>query len=371
MEEIMEIICDGLDLSNAILVVSKATSTKTTNAIFEGIKIKAKGDILELSATDSELSIITSIKAEVYKEGEVVIPGNFFGNYLRKLTNEQIKLTLLDNQLKVSYNDSEGFIQCLNVNEFPRIQQIEDNQDFFEISQNMFKQLINKSSFAVATDDSRPILKGVLLEISQNTINAVALDGYRMAVVKKSISNTIIDKNIIVPQKSLKEITNLLQDTDDCVKVYVSDKFLTVNINGVIVVSRLLDGQFVDYKNIIPKEFNTTCVVNKDQFEATLERVSLIAKFDKNNIVKFDIKENNVLVTSNGDIGNIKENISANLKGNDLIIAFNSRYIADILKVTQDEFVQIDLNTAFAPCIIRAIDSDEYTYLILPVRIAM
>ena len=141
----------------------------------------------------------------------IFLNGNFFGNYLKRLTNEQIKLTLVENRLKVSYSDSEGYIQCYNVNEFPKIQQI-DNQEFFEIKQNLFKQLINKSTFAVATDDSRPILKGVLLEISKTSINAVALDGYRMAVVRKEISNSNIEKSIIVPQKTLKEITNLLKE---------------------------------------------------------------------------------------------------------------------------------------------------------------
>ena len=129
-------------------------------------------------------------------------------------------------------------------------------------------------------------------------------------------------------EKTLKEITSLLQDNEDIVKVYVSNNFLTVNINGVIVVSRLLEGTFADYKKIIPTEFTTFCVVNKDQFESTLERVSLIAKFDKNNIVKFDAKENNILITSNGEIGDIKENLPANLTGNDLMIAFNSRYFS-------------------------------------------
>ena len=136
------------------------------------------------------------------------------------------------------------------------------------------------------------------------------------------------------------------------------------------MVSRLLDGQFADYKSIIPNDFSTHCIVNKDQFESTLERVSLIARFDKNNIVKFDIKENNVLITSNGDIGNIKENLPATLNGNDLVIAFNSRYFSDILKVTQEEFIQIELNTSFAPCVVKPVEGDEYLYLILPVRIA-
>ena len=365
----MEILCEGLDLSNAILIVSRATTTKTPNAILEGIKIKAINNTLELSATDSELSIITTIKAEVYKEGEVVIPGSFFGNYLKRLTNEQIRLTQVDNKLRVSYSDSEGFIQCYDAKEFPKIQELENTKSF-EIKQNLFKQLINKTTFAVATDDSRPILKGVLLEVGDKFVNAVALDGYRMAVVKKEIISSNIEKSIIVPQKTLREITNLLQDNEEPIKISVSDNFLTVNINGVIIVSRLIDGQFADYKSIIPSEFSTHCVVNKDQFESTLERVSLIAKFDKNNIVKFDMKENNILITSNGDIGNIKENLTVNLSGNDLVIAFNSRYFADILKVTQEEFIQIDLNTSFSPCIVKPVEGDEYIYLILPVRIA-
>lgn len=366
----MDILCDGLDLSNAILIVSKATTTKTPNPILEGIKIKTIDDNqVELSATDAELSIITTIKAEVYKQGETVIPGNFFGNYLKRLVNEQIRLTISNKRLKVSYNDSEGFIQVYNADEFPSIEQLK-NDEYFEITQSNFKQLINKSSFAVATDDSRPILKGVLLEIENDKINAVALDGYRMAVVRKPIANTNLSKSIIVPQKTLKEITSLLQDNEDIVKVYVSNNFLTVNINGVIVVSRLLEGTFADYKKIIPTEFTTFCVVNKDQFESTLERVSLIAKFDKNNIVKFDAKENNILITSNGEIGDIKENLPANLTGNDLMIAFNSRYFADILRVTQEEFIQIDLNSSFSPCIVHPIEGDEYLYLILPVRIS-
>ena len=364
----MEIVCDGLDLSNAILIVSRATTTKTPNEILEGIKIKAIDNTLELSATDSELSIVTTIKAEVFKEGEVVIPGNFFGNYLKRLTNEQIKLTQFENKLRVSYSDSEGFIQGYDVNEFPKIQEVSDSQSF-EIKQILFKQLINKTAFAVATDDSRPILKGVYFEINNNYINAVALDGYRMAVVKKEIVNANLNKPIIVPQKTLREITNLLQDNEDTVKVNISDNFLSVNINGVTIVSRLLEGQFADYKNIIPTEFNTHCIINKEQFEATLERVSLIARFDKNNIVKFDMKENNILITSAGDIGNIKENLTVNLSGNDLVIAFNSRYFADILKVTQEEFIQIELNTSFSPCIVKPIEGDEYIYLILPVRI--
>ena len=364
----MELLCDGMDLADAVSTVIKATSSKTTNPILEGIKIKAFGNVLELTATDSELSITKKIKADVTKEGEIVVPGNFFSNYIRRLTNEQIKLSIISgNQLKVNYNDSEGFIQCYNADEFPNMKKI-DNEEYFEISQKALKDLINKTIFAVAIDDSRPILKGVLFEINENTITSVALDGYRLALCKKNIASTNISTSIIIPSRSLFEISKLLQDSDDLIKVFIKNNTIMINVDNVEILSRLLEGDFINYKQILPSEFKTECVVNKNQFDDTLDRASLLAKFDKNNLVKFEIKENNMLITSNSEIGNIKENLTVNLKGNDIVIAFNVRYLVDVLKTVNDEFLKIKLNSSFSPCVIQALESDEYLFLILPVR---
>ena len=187
----MKIICDGADLSDAVLKVSKGTSNKTTNPILEGIKVVAEEDYITLSATDLELSIEKTIKAMVQIEGEMVVPGKFFCEYIKKLNNEQIELSVDDkNILSIKYTDSVGKIQCLNSVEFPQIKQIDDST-YFEMSQKDLKSLINKSIYAVAVEDVRPILKGVKLEVTKEKITAVALDGYRLAVVKKpmSISN--------------------------------------------------------------------------------------------------------------------------------------------------------------------------------------
>lgn len=364
----MELICEGIDLADAVATVIKATSSKTTNPILEGIKLKAFSNILELSATDSELSIIKKIKADVVKEGEIVVPGNFFNNYIRRLTDEQIKLSIAGgNQLKVNYNDSEGFIQCYNAEEFPNMKKIED-EEFFEMSQKSLKDLINKTIFAVAVDDSRPILKGVLFEINKENITAVALDGYRLALCKKQIASSNIQTSIIIPSRSLFEIAKLLQDSDDLIKVFVKNNTIMINIDNVEVLSRLLEGDFINYKQILPNEFKTECIINKNQFDDTLDRASLLARFDKNNLVKFEIKENNILITSNSEIGNIKENLTVNLKGNDIVISFNARYLIDVLKTVDDEFLKLKLNSSYSPCIIQALESEEYLFLILPVR---
>ena len=226
----MKVICDGADLSDAVLKVSKGTSNKTTNPILEGIKVVAEEDYITLSATDLELSIEKTIKAMVQLEGEMVVPGKFFCEYIKKLNNEQIELNVDEkNILSIKYTDSVGKIQCLNSVEFPQIKQVEDST-YFEIKQKDFKALISKSIYAVAVEDVRPILKGVKFEVAKDKITAVALDGYRLAVVKKPIISGNAEFSCIVPARSLSEISKLLEDSDEPLKVCVGRNYLMVDI---------------------------------------------------------------------------------------------------------------------------------------------
>ena len=156
----MKLICEGLDLSDAVLKVIKATATRTTNPILEGIKLRAGEDCLTLSATDLEISIEKSIPADVKIEGEVVVPGKFFADFVKKLSGEQIELSLTENKtLKIEYTDSEGFLQCMNVEEFPEIKDLV-NPEKVVMNQKDLKDLINKTNFSVSIDDARPLLKG-------------------------------------------------------------------------------------------------------------------------------------------------------------------------------------------------------------------
>ena len=227
----MKIICEGLELSESLLIVSKGTSNRTTNPILEGIKLTAEEDYLTLSATDLELSIEKTIHAEVKLEGETVVPGKLFNEYIKKLSEEQIELNLNEkNILSIKYTDSVGKIQCLNASEFPQIKKL-DYTDYFEITKNNLRQLINKSIFSVASEDTRPILKGCKLEVSDQYVKAVALDGYRLAVVKKPIISATGKFNVIVPARSLSEISKLLDDSEEVVKVYIQKNHLMIDLN--------------------------------------------------------------------------------------------------------------------------------------------
>jgi DNA polymerase-3 subunit beta len=364
----MQVICDGLDLSDAALKVSRAISSKTTNPILEGIKLVADNDYLTISETDLELAIEKRIKAEVKVEGETVVPGKFFTEFIKKLNKEKIELTLNDkNKLKIKYTDSEGEIQCYNSLEYPGFNKIDSNE-YFAISQLDLKDLINKTIFSVAVDDSRPILKGCLFEIDGKSINAVALDGYRLALCKKDLKLATAKTNVIIPARSLSELSKILDDSEEIINIYIQKNYVMVDLKDTKIITRLLDGDFLNYKQIIPQNFETSVIINKKQFEDALDRASLLSKIGQNNLVKFDIKEKNMEISSNSEIGNISEKINVSFKGKDLKIAFNARYFTECSRNLSDEFIKLNFNQATNPCIITPIETENYKYLILPVR---
>ncbi len=364
----MIVSCQGLELSEGLLRVSKAISNKIANPILEGIKIIAEENTLIMSATDTELTIEKKIKAEVRQEGETVVPGRFITEFVKKLTNTQIELEVNDkNQLTIRYEDSESVIQCYNPVEYPGFKNVE-SKEYFGISQKDFKTCVNKSIFAVALDDSRPILKGVLFDINNNELNVVALDGYRLARVKKTIKSNMT-KSIVVPARSLNELSKMIEDSDEIINIYVGEYTIMADLGDTKVTSRLLEGDYINYKQIIPVNFETFVIVNKEQFEQALERATLLSRASSSNYVKFDIKESNLCITSNSELGNLKENIPVSVSGKDLVISFNPRYYLESLRVNTNEFVKLCFNNPSTPCVIVPTEEDEFLYLILPVRV--
>ncbi len=364
----MKAYCEGLDLVEAVQKVIKAASNKTINPILEGIKITAEDDTLTLVATDSELAIEKKIKADVKVEGETVVPGKFFSEFVKKLANEQIELDLNEkNQLKIKYTDSEVYIQCFNSLEYPTIQKI-DNAQFFTISQSNFKELIEKTIFSVALDDSRPILKGCLFEIEENQITSVALDGFRLAKATYPILEQTARVSVIVPGRSLNEISKLLEDTDENIRVFIQRNYLMVQVDNTKIITRLIDGDFINYKQIISSNFATTVTVNKAQFEDSLDRASILGRISNDNVIKLSIKDNMLTLYSSSEIGNVTEKINIVQNGTDLTICFDSRFLKDCLRAIKDEFIKLCFTTSVNPCIIKANEGENYIFLILPLK---
>lgn len=369
----MKVICSGLDLSDAVLTVSKAIGSKAVNPVLEGIKIKATGDNLILTATDTEFTIEKTINADVYMEGETVVTGRVFGDFIKKLENEQITLTKLEGEkLKIKYSGNESEMQTLSADEYPRIDK-NVNDNFIELKQIDFKDVVEKTVFACATDDSRPILKGCLFEVVDNEITAVSLDGVRMSVVSKEVLASSGKFSAIIPARTLLEITRLLDKDEDILRVSVTKNSLMVSVNDTILISRLIEGEFIKYRQIMPVDFTTNVRVNRQQFINSIERASVVSRpssQEKNkNVVKLDIKEGFINVTSRSEIGHVDETLAINMDGKDLVIGFNGKYLLDYLKHCDEEFISINLNSPIDPCIMKSIVNTDYTYLIVPLRL--
>ena len=365
----MKIECNGNDLCDAVAKVIKAVPARSTNPVLEGIRMVAEDGTLTLTATDLELSIQHMIRASVIESGEVVVPGKLFGDFVKKLTSQNIVLTATASRLKIDYERSEGEFGCYPAEQFPEVNRIEDTQHF-ELKNSDLKDLVNKVAFSVCTDDSHPTLKGVLLEITEGNVVAVTTDGYRLAKCVKPLIATTATTSITVPVRAVMEISRLLSDNDEPVKLYLHKNYLMAQIDATTITTRLIDGTFVNYRQIIPQHFDTQVFIPKALFEDAIDRAVLMARSEKNNnLVRFDISQTNMTVSSHSEAGNVEENIPVNTDGTDLAISFNARYFTEFLHCMSCETIVLNLTNSTSVCVVSPVgDSEDYIYLVLPVR---
>ena len=229
--------------------------------------------------------------------------------------------------------------------------------------------MIRQTIFATAQDETRPILTGALLEITDGKISLVALDGYRLAL-KSAPVDYAEDVKVVVPSKTLNELNKILEDDDSDVKITCTENHIIFMLNKTIITSRLLEGQFLNYNDIIRNDYKSRVTVNTQDIKDSIERASLLAREGKNNLVKLEVSDYKLVITSNSEIGDVYEEIKIDLEGEDIEIAFNSKYILDGIRVIDSEEITMDFVSSVNPCIIKPIDDENYTYLILPVRLS-
>ncbi len=365
----MKFSCQGLDLADAILKVVKAAAVRTTNPILECVKMVADEDKLTLTCTDLELTITKVISADVKIPGVAVVPAKFFADFASKISSEQLEFSLHDNTLDVFYGGNKAFFQCQDASEFPE-PKILDQPEHVEIRADCFKDLVTKASIAVAQDDSRPMLRGILLEINKDEIRGVALDGVRMALIRKKTNSHSAEFGIVVSARCLMEIVKLLPDSDQLIKVCTQKNHLQINLGDTVLMTRLMGMQsdYVSYQQILPKEFFTTININRRHLLDTIERAGLLSRVDRNFTVKFDITDKDMVINSESELGNITEHLQTTHTGADLKIEFNGRLYTDALRVISDEFVQIKYGSAVHPSVLTPQQGEDYLYLILPMH---
>lgn len=359
-------------LSKALNIVSKAVTNKTTLPIMKGILLNVNEEgILTMSASDLYISVEKSLKVEDYEKGSIVVLSKLFGDIIRKLPNDDVLIELDGDTVIVKCQNTEFKILGLSSDEFPILNKVEDTANFIDLDKEKLAEMIKKTAFSASIDEAKGVITGVLLEMVDGHLNMVALDGYRMSIAREEM-NISENKNIIIPAKIINELYKILLETSDeeyDVKMILNKKKVIFIMGDIKVILSLLEGEFIKYKDILPKDIGTTIVLNKKDLEKSIERASLLAKEGKNNLIKFSITDDNLLITSKSEEGNVKENVTLYKDGADLEIGFNSKYILDALKAIDDEEIKMQFKQSISPCIIVPLEGNKYEYLILPVRI--
>ena len=369
----MKFICEKDTLLKALNSVIKAVATKTTKPILEGILIQTNDNEIKLTTYDLEIGIEYILECNVKEQGATVVNATMFSEIIRKLPDTEINITLNENNLIVIECEGSLYkLATMNPMEFPELPQI-NIENSIEIEQNVLKDMIRKTIFAVSTEENRPIFTGCLFEISNNKLNLVAVDGFRLAWKNKFLQNKINDFTAVIPGRTLNEINKIILDSFDTIKLGVAKNQALFEMENCKIVTRLLDGEFLNYASVIPENWETRIRVNKNTIQNCFERISLISSSsiekEKKYPVKVTIDIGKVTISCTNQTGDAKEEIYVSTEGKNLEVGFNPKYFLDALRAVEDEEVFIDFGSNVSPCIIRPVDEGDYIYMILPIRL--
>ena len=365
----MKFACDKQTLCEAINNVARAAAIKSTITALEGIKVKLTADTLQLTGYDLELGIKTDIPVKGDESGEFVINSRLFSDMIRKMPADQVAVEVDGNLgAKVSGGLTEYNIMVLSAEEYPEIPDF-DRDKSFSVKQSVLKNMISQTLFAVAVTDNKPVLTGEFFDIENGGFNLVAIDGYRLAVRHEKIE-TEEKYSFVVPAKALKEVAGLLRDDDELsCQIFTSKKHIIFDISGYMVISRLLEGEFHNYKGSIPAVTSTEAIVRTRDFINSLERCSLLINDRIKAPVKCLFSNGEVKVHCSTSIGKYSDAFNVDLAGPMVEIGFNCKYLLDALKASESDQVKLQMNGGLSPMKIVPLDGDAYTLLVLPVRL--
>ena len=369
----MKIVCYKDKIIKAINSVVKGVASKTTMPILEGILIQTNDNEIKLTTYDLEIGIEYVMECDVKEQGSTVVNAIMFSEIIRKLPDTEIHISLNDkNLLEIECEGSLYKLATMNPEEFPELPRIEV-QNSIQIDQNVLKNMIRRTIFAVSTEESRPIFTGCLFEVENNKLSLVAVDGFRLALRSIYLNKQSNNFSAVIPGKTLTEVNKIISDSFEPVKIGVSKNQALFEMDNCKVVTRILDGEFLNYKNVIPNNWETRIKVNKNSIQDSFERISLISastvEKEKKYPVKVQVDIGKVVISCTNQTGDAKEELYVSTEGKNLEAGFNPKYFLDSLKAIDDEEVYIEFGTSISPCLIKSADNNDYTYMILPIRL--
>ena len=363
----MEFKIERKEFQEQINKVSRAITGKLGNPILDGVCIVAENGALKLTGSDSNLTIVTTTEAQVIEAGSIVVESRILSEIIRRLPDDEVHIKTSDAVIQIRCQKSDFTIGYTSGAEYPSIE-LDTDGDEMSINQGVIKDMVKCVSFASLNDDTRPILKGILFEATTEKLNMVALDGYRLA--KKSIDiNIEKEMKPVVDAKNMIEITRLMNDLDGDVTIKVTPNHIVFSFENTIVMSRLLDGNFVKYNTLIPTEFSSKIKVSREELIGSLERASLMSE-NGNKLAKLTIVGDSMNISARSQLGQVTEDLQIEADGDvNLTIAFNTKYLLEALRALTDSEVILNMNNPVSPCVIRGTEDSGSEHLVLPVRL--
>ena len=369
----MKFVCYKDKIMKALNSVVKGVASKTTMPILEGILIQTNDNEIKLTTYDLELGIEYKMECDVQEQGSIVVNAIMFTEIIRKLPDSEINISLNENNLLTI--DCEGALYKLatmNPDEFPELPKIEV-ENSVTLEQSALKNMIRKTIFAVSQEETRPIFTGCLFEINNNKLNIVAIDGFRLALRTINIPVPVNDFKAVIPAKTLNEVNKILTDSFDSIKIGVSKNQAVFEMENCKVVTRILDGEFLNYSTVIPTTWQTRIRVERESLLNSFERISLIASSsiekEKKYPVKVTVDIGKLTISCTNQTGDAKEEVFISTEGQNLEVGFNPRYFLDSLKAIDENEVYIEFGSNVSPCLIKSIENNDYVYMILPIRL--
>lgn len=369
----MNIKCDLKELINALNIVSKTSSSKTTMPILEGVLFEAYQNKLKLITNDLEIGSEHTFPCEVIREGKTVVDLRMLNEIVRKIEDEFIEISVDDNLFVLKSVNGIFKLAVMNPNEYPKLP-VFDIENSIQLEQCVFKDMIRRTLFSVSTDENRPVYNGALVKVEDGVLTIVTIDGFRLSLKKYLSEKPINNFKAIIPGRVLSELLKILSDTEgEYVRIGINRNQALFEIGNSIIISRLIEGEFLNYQSIIPEHYETKVRVKTKKLLDSFERVALFAKEnkekDKKSPVKMKLSLDGITLSCVSENGDAKEDIAALVEGKELEIGFNPRYVIDALKVIEDTEICIEFTTNISPVLFKPVVSNEFTYVVLPIKI--
>lgn len=371
----MKFTCDKITFYEAVSNVMKAVSSRSTLPVLEGILLKAYEGNLMLIGYDLEIGITTQIEANIENPGEVVISANYLYNIIRNMPGDIITIESDEKQRITIESGITNFnILGMPAREYPELPQL-NSQDSFNMDRLLLKNMIDMTIFAVAKTDTRPVHTGSLIDVKDGIINIVSVDGFRLAMRKETLD---IDKQInfqfVVPKKALSEISRLVdygKDNEDekSVNIKFSGKHAIFEVDEYTIVTRLLEGDFLDYENSIPKGSSTDVILDTKEFKSAIERSSLLITERLKSPLRCIFEDNKVKISCVTTVGRSYDELMCEVSGEIVDIGFNNRYLLDALNAANEDTIKLEINGPLSPMKVISPLSDNFLFLVLPMRL--